>query len=612
MNSVWTRMVQSLGEQRWKVFFVFFLALLLRLLNLRESGNNPLMYYPVLDEAYYIELGRKIAGGFWLGEDRPFFMDPLYGYFLGAVFRFFGDSLLVVRLLQIALDSLNAVLIYVLGAKTWNRSAGFLAGLVYVSYKVAFFHTLLLLKTTLTVTLPLLFLLLLLHALEKPARTKWFLLGMFNGVMVYLWASFLLMAPLTLLAYWFFKRPRWRNFGPQGVLFIAGVAVLLGAGALRNYTVAGEAALLNTQGGRLLYACNNPGNLTGRYNVPSFSRPHPEHSEADFRKEAERRVGKALSSREASHYWVRETLRFIKDHPLVTGMLLWNKMAGTIGDYEIPTNHSFDLASRFSGVLRWPLPTFAFVLAFGLPGLMIGGLNRREALWLVVPILTVLITVLMFYPSSRFRMPAIPFLTIGCGIGLVTLAGWVRNREFRKSLAFVLAAGLIYGVSLQMPRPAYSDTEAFYLGKAYWSQGRYREAERIAVEGMRRHPDQGRFPLIAGMVALSEDRFEDAVRFNRLALEKNPGDPDAHHNLGLAYLLSGRAGEAVQAIGKALSLSFNGRYLFSLGRAYEETGERAQAVRCFREYLTVSRVDDPYRKDAAERIGMLSRGTGPP
>jgi 4-amino-4-deoxy-L-arabinose transferase-like glycosyltransferase len=251
LNDASTRTVLALGEQRWQVFLVFFLALTLRLLNLRESGDNPLMYFPVLDEAYYIELGRKIAGGFWLGEDRPFFMDPLYGYFLGAVFRFFGDNLLIVRILQILLDSLSAVLIYVLGTKTWSRTAGFLGGVIYALYRVAFFHDLLVLKTTLTVTMPLLFLLLLLHTLERPAWTKWLLLGTFNGVMVYLWASFLLIAPLTLIAYWVLNRPRWPDFGLQGILFACGMAVLLGAGALRNYTVAGEVVFLNTQGGRL-------------------------------------------------------------------------------------------------------------------------------------------------------------------------------------------------------------------------------------------------------------------------------------------------------------------------------------------------------------------------
>jgi tetratricopeptide (TPR) repeat protein len=207
-------------------------------------------------------------------------------------------------------------------------------------------------------------------------------------------------------------------------------------------------------------------------------------------------------------------------------------------------------------------------------------------------------------------MPAAPFLSIGCGIGVVALAGWIGKREIRKTLAFAVAAGLIYGISVQVPRPAYGDTEEFYLGKAYWSQGRYREAERIAMEGMKRHPEQGRFALIAGMVALSESRFDDAVRFDRLALQLNPEDADAHHNLGLAYLLSGRGEEAVQAFKKALSLSFNSRYLFSLGRAYEEAGNTEQAVQCYGEYLAASGVEDPYRKDASERISHLQRRDG--
>ncbi|MFH0844986.1 MAG: hypothetical protein V1930_05875, partial [Pseudomonadota bacterium] len=68
---------------RRAILTIFFLALTLRVLHFVLSSENPLLYQPVLDEAYYIDLGRSIAAGFWMGEERPFFMDPLYGYLLG-------------------------------------------------------------------------------------------------------------------------------------------------------------------------------------------------------------------------------------------------------------------------------------------------------------------------------------------------------------------------------------------------------------------------------------------------------------------------------------------------------------------------------------------------
>ena len=57
----------------------------------------------VVDPAYYDRWAQRIAAGDWLDE-RAFYMDPLYPWVLGALYRLVGRDLLVVRLLQVALD----------------------------------------------------------------------------------------------------------------------------------------------------------------------------------------------------------------------------------------------------------------------------------------------------------------------------------------------------------------------------------------------------------------------------------------------------------------------------------------------------------------------------
>jgi hypothetical protein len=318
-----------------------------------------------------------------------------------------------VRLFQIVLDAMNAVLVCVLGTRIWNRSAGLFAGILYGTYKVAFFYSLLILKTTVSISLLLLFMLAVFGVIRTGRPSRWFLLGLFAALLVHLQASFLLIAPLSVLSYWALGRPRFLQWLSHSLLFLAGVAAVISLGAIRNYWASGEWVWLNTQSGRLLYSCNNPENLTGRYNVPPFSNPHPEDSERDFHKEAERRLGRNLGVKEVSSYWKEMTVRFLADNPRVIAVLLKNKMKGTIADCEIPDVHSYDQAVRFSKIGRWPMPTFAFILALGIPGLAIGLAGRREAFWLLVPLLTVFITISIFYTSSRFRMPAVPFFMIG-------------------------------------------------------------------------------------------------------------------------------------------------------------------------------------------------------
>ena len=78
-------------------------AVATRVLYLIQIRASPLFDYLHLDPLYYVEWGRRVAGGAWLG-DQVFEQSPLYPYLLGAFFSLFGDgdgSLLLLRLLQL-------------------------------------------------------------------------------------------------------------------------------------------------------------------------------------------------------------------------------------------------------------------------------------------------------------------------------------------------------------------------------------------------------------------------------------------------------------------------------------------------------------------------------
>src|SRR5207245_137552 len=68
---------------------------------------------------------RRIAAGDWLG-DRPFYMDPLYPYFLAVVYRVWGRDLLLVGLLQVALAAGSCALVAVVGARVAGPGVGWL------------------------------------------------------------------------------------------------------------------------------------------------------------------------------------------------------------------------------------------------------------------------------------------------------------------------------------------------------------------------------------------------------------------------------------------------------------------------------------------------------
>lgn len=599
--------ISSASSTVWnkRVLIVFSIALVLRMAHFAMSSDNPLLYSPVLDEAYYISLGKAIAGGYLMGENGVFFMDPFYGYLLGLVFKVFGDNLTVVRLMQITLDSFNVVLLYMIGSRVWSRTAGLLAGIFYAGYKVSFFYSLLILKTTLTATGCLLFTLALIEASRRKSATAWAGMGAFAALLTYLRGNLLLLAPLGLLSYLVIEKPAVKEFVKNTTYFLLAMALILSGGAVRNYYASGQFVLLNTQTGRLLYASNNPENLTGRYNVPSFSRPNPEDSEKDFYTEAERRTGKKLNAKEVSAYWTRETMSFLLKNPSAAATLLYNKLKGTVGDYEIPNNHSFYLASRFSELARFPLPTFAFALAFGAPGLVVALLQRREAMWLLVTIITILATVLIFYTSSRFRFPMAPVLLIGAGIFFETVYTKVRERNKNAVVKAVTPAVIIFALSLSVPAPAGTGNEEYFLAKAYWRTGRLDTAWETASDAAEKFPGQARFHTLMGMTALSARKYGDAEKKLLAALKTNPGDADAYHNLGLVYLATKAPEKAVKAFEAALSAHPRPETVFALGRACEESGELKKAVEYYRKLVETLRPGEPMRRMAEERLSAL-------
>src|SRR3984885_3853554 len=130
---------------RIAVFGVLALVFLIRLAHLSSAMVSPLTYQPGPDEDYYPRFGLAVARG--QGQDSPefTFMDPAYGYILGAIFRGLGPNLFVVYLLQVVLDTVTAYGILRIGRLLGRPPGGLVGALLYglTSTPVMFCPTLL-------------------------------------------------------------------------------------------------------------------------------------------------------------------------------------------------------------------------------------------------------------------------------------------------------------------------------------------------------------------------------------------------------------------------------------------------------------------------------------
>ena len=115
-------------------------ALVLRLLHLQQvRANDPFFDRPSVDPRVYHEWALRIAGGEWLG-DEPFFMAPLYPYFLGSLYGLFGPGFLAPRIVHTVLGALTCVLVWRLARELFDRRVALLAGALTAVYSMLIFY----------------------------------------------------------------------------------------------------------------------------------------------------------------------------------------------------------------------------------------------------------------------------------------------------------------------------------------------------------------------------------------------------------------------------------------------------------------------------------------
>ncbi len=589
-------------NNRSALFVCVGIAFVLRLVTLLQSLDNPLVAVPLLDEAYYVDFAKKIAGGYLIGENTAFQLDPLYGYYLGLLFFIFGEDLIVPRVIQLFADTLNVYLIYILGKKTADERTGLLAAFFYALYKVAFFYSCLLLKTTFAVTFTLLFLLAAINVSRKGRSSLWFYLGAFAGLLCLLRSNFALFAVAVPIIYWLESRPAIKVYIKHTILFCVGVWIVLGASTARNYIVSGEMVVVRTQGGATFFVSNNAGNLTGRYNPPSFARRHPVKAPIDFHREAERRTGQKLSETEASSYWGGEGMKFLLNNPDKALLLVYNKLKGTLGNEELPANVSIDTWAIFAPVLAAPFPNYAFVIAFGLPGLLIAPFRRREALWLFLPVAVTMGTILIFYTSSRLRIPMVPSLLVGAGITLTLLFDWLRGKRYIPLIATSILVVVIFVTSMAIPLVPFGGNDRYLLAKAYWRSGDIPSAMKLAEEGFLSFPDQERYPVMMGAIAISAERYDIAQRHLNKALAIKPDNPEGLHNSGVASLGLEDYTKAIDYLERTRKLQrpINPATLYALAKAYKDSGDVAASKKVVTDLLGIIRPADPLAVKAKE------------
>ena len=627
---------RSVSDRAW-IAGLFGGALVLRLVHLLTVRHAPLFDHLYIDPKMYDEWAQRIAAGRLL-SDAPFFLDPLYPYFVGAIYAVAGRSLLAVAAVQAVLGALAAPLVFD-AARPWlPRPVPRVAGIAAALYLPAVFFGTVLMKPTLALFLVALMLWLLSRAMLAGRPVDWAVAGAALGVVGLARGTALGTVPALALAAALELRGDGRGRTLARVAsFLAGVLVATIPTLAHNFAVSGELIPTTTNWGQIYFIGNNPDNANGRFMELPFVRSEPVHEQEDFKREAERRAGRTLTHREVSGFWFAESARWIRAHPGDWARLQWKKLRVFWGGYETPASLDYYFYRRSAPVLRLPIPGFEVLGPFALLGTLLALRRRGWPQLVAVYALALSISVVAFFVLTRFRLLAAPALYVLAALAAVELAGAVRaaigGRARMRALALaalLLAAFAFVNLPVQAPRDYWTYRLADAIGlptrlettaKAHFNLGvtcaaladgaadpaatlRQAEQELRAALAEEERPET---LVELGKVLAREGRDDDAIPVYEQALALAPYDWRARHTLGLLHLRGGRPREAEAAFAEALRLApRHAANAVRLGEALLAQGRAGEAAEAFRYALRI----DPDDRAARDGLARASGGGG--
>ncbi len=609
---------------------LFTLALALRLIHLVTIRDSPFFSLLYIDPKFFDEWGQRIAAGQWF-SDRPFFLDPLYPYFLGAVYTIFGHHYEPVAAIQGFLGAWVPPLLFLASRRWFDTSTAKLAGIMAAIYLPSIYFGGLMMKPGLSLVLVTIAMWLLSRALAGAGGWTWMASGVVLGLACLTRGNLILVLPF--LAVWFLLRANGTSQSPaRGPLerardrrrwtevgaFLGGAALVLALPAAHNYAVGGEWILSTANAGANFYIGNNPTNHSGEYKPLPFVHPNPKHEQRDFAREAERRSGRKLSDKETSRFWFSESWSWIRSEPWAWVRLMGRKTRSFWGAYEVPDSLDYYLYRTTAPVLRLPIPGFGLLAPLGLLGAVLSWRRRGWPRMLIVFLVTYPGTVILFFVFSRFRMVVIPALFVFAACGALELFRRWRNAVRRQDgygpavTATVLFLGFSVFVNLPVRAMAYTwsfriatasglptrlETSAIghlNLGVAYAALAKESEnpdellvlAETQLRESLRLNPPFAKVHVELGKVLARQQRNREAIDVYREGATIEPNDPLIHHALGRLHQRLSELDAAEAAFRKALSIvPQHTPSATRLGDVLLEQGRPAEAAEAFRHAL---------------------------
>ncbi|GJM21575.1 MAG: hypothetical protein DHS20C15_14900 [Planctomycetota bacterium] len=390
-----------------------------------DGAQGTLARHLLGDERAYDALARDVAAD-RVERTRAFYQEPFYAWSLGQLYKLWPPDELealpaavphanvhrAILWAQHALGVLLVLLVALLGARVGGAWVGGLSGLFAALSAPLVFHEAQLLKATLGLLVFVLCLQLWLDVLQGKRRAAW--LGACLGVGLMLRGNLYLMLGLVLVSLLLplglqARRPR------AAVLVL--VLALLAVSPLTLANLSRGEFVLSTYQAATNVAIGQPDDDDPThgliYEPLRAGRGDAQFEEVDAVAVAEQASGRTLSGPEVSSWWWREVARRLRAHPLTALQRVGYKLAHLVHGDEVADVKDLAFQRRAIPWLDTPLSDLRWFGAWGLLGALLLPWRRRpDLLVLRLGLLTVGVTLALFYVMGRYRLTAAPCLWI--------------------------------------------------------------------------------------------------------------------------------------------------------------------------------------------------------
>lgn len=600
---------------------IFVVALVFRVIYFLEFKESIYFRQPTLDAEFYDISAQSIASGTGPGN-IVFLMNPGYSYFLAIIYFVFGRNLPLVVLLQFITGAISCVLVFLIGAKVFNRSVGMVAGLISSVYIVSIFYEGFLLPHSLINFCNLMAILLLITS------SGYFFAGLLLGLSVLLKASAMLFIPMCcvwVLAIERFSKspagnpaggpPDERRTGINKLFwFLLGFIIVVLPCLVRNSIVSKKIILSTTvHSGWNFYIGNNP-ESKGILITPIGETRKPAVPSEEYRREASSRLKREVSYAESSTYWFLKGGRFILNEPVKWIKLLGRKFILFWNAYEIPTNCHYYFLREQLQFLRMPVVSFLFswsvIGSLGLFGIILATISnrprnkssilsksgRRGLIYSFI--IANILTALLFFAASEYRLPVVPVIIIFCAYTIVSFIEYLRNNilpavsanknswKIPVYLTGLILAGLFVNLPLLKGNFAVAYLNSGYL---YLKEGNYNKSIEFYKNALLTDPNFVSAYTSLGDVHSLLGRYEESLSAYNRALDINPFQIDSYLGIGTIYKDTGKFKEALEIYKKGLKNNPEGwEIYYNIGNTYLHTAEYDKAIESYKKAILLN------------------------